>query len=58
MDYEALLAKYMEHIRQCEGIDFTDRLNDPMDSDVHFSDEEAAALRRMSASPPRPSGQS
>jgi hypothetical protein len=48
MNYELLLKKYMEHVRQCEGIDFTDRLNERMGSDVLFSEEETASLKRIS----------
>lgn len=47
MDHEKLLAKYIAHIKACEGIDYLDRLNDAMDSDVPFNDEEAAELRRL-----------
>ena len=48
IDYKALLEKYMRHVHQCEGIDFTDRLNERMSSEVRFSDDEAAALTELS----------
>lgn len=49
MDYKLLLEKYMKHITQEEGIDFTDRLNDPLSSAVGFSVEEVAELRKISS---------
>lgn len=49
MDYEDLLKKYMEHVRQCESIDYVDRLNWTMDSDVEFTEEEKEELERISA---------
>lgn len=49
MDYEQLLRKYIEHVRQAEGIDFTDRLNDGMASDVEFTEADIRALRRLAA---------
>lgn len=49
MDYEQLLRKYLEHVRQSEGINFLDRLNATYGSDVKFTDEEVAALERLAA---------
>lgn len=51
MDYRALLSKYMRHVAECEGIDFTDRLNDHTASDVVFDEEEVRELTRISAEP-------
>lgn len=47
MDYEALLKKYMQHVCDCEGIDFVVRIGD-RHSDVEFTDEEKAELERIS----------
>lgn len=49
MQYEDLLAKYILHVRQCEGIDFLDRLNDHTGSDVAFTDEEVHTLQRLAS---------
>lgn len=43
-----LLSRYMLHVLQCEGTDFIDRLNEAMSSDVEFSADEVAELRRLS----------
>lgn len=48
MDYKALLMKYMQHVRDCESIDFVDPIGD-FCSDVEFTDEEKAELERISA---------
>ena len=50
MDYEALLKRYIAHVRACEGVDYIDQADgDPWgDSDVEFSDAEIAELRRLS----------
>jgi hypothetical protein len=42
IDYEALLEKYIEHVGECEGVTFVD-----YPSDVQFTDEERAELRRL-----------
>lgn len=49
MDYRDLLSKYMKHVADCEGIDFTDRLNGYAGSDVVFNEEEILELTRISA---------
>lgn len=50
MDYKELLEKYMKHVRDCEGTDFTDRLNViSSGTEVHFSSEEAIALINASS---------
>lgn len=49
MDYEQLLRKYLEHVRQSEGINFLDRLNVAYGSDVEFTDDEVAALEKLAA---------
>lgn len=48
MDYAELLKKYMEHVRSCESIDYVDRVNWAMYSDVEFTEEEKAELERIS----------
>lgn len=48
MDYKSLLHRYMVHVSLCEGIDFTDRLNDRTCSDVTFTEEEVAEMLRLS----------
>lgn len=47
MDYEELLKKYMQHVGDCEGAVFADRLNAGCGADVDFSDEEVAELERI-----------
>lgn len=47
MDYEELLKKYMQHVRDCESIDYVDRIGD-CGSDVDFTDDEKAELERLS----------
>lgn len=47
MDYKALLAKYMAHVRDIEGIDFTDR-GSLIESDVNFTEDEISALTAVS----------
>lgn len=47
MDYKALLMKYMLHVEQCEGVDFTDRLNDGLESEVIFTDDEVSELKSL-----------
>ncbi|WP_236233682.1 hypothetical protein [Pseudomonas tohonis] len=49
MDYEQLLRKYLEHVRQSEGINYLDRLNVEYGSDVEFTGEEVATLERLAA---------
>lgn len=46
---EDLLTKYMRHVRQCEGADFTDRLNEKSASEVEFTTEEVETLKAASA---------
>ena len=48
MDYKELLRKYMEHVLQCEGVDFTNRLNEGLESEVVFTDDEVAELKQLS----------
>jgi hypothetical protein len=42
-----LLRKYIDHVWQAEGINFIDRIGEPMFSDVKFIDEEKATLTRL-----------
>lgn len=46
--HEELLRKYIEHVKQCEGIDFIDRIDDGWgESDVQFTAEEVNELNRL-----------
>ena len=45
---ESLLAKYIEHVVQCEGINFVNKCNDGYSSNIKFSDEEIKILERLS----------
>lgn len=49
VDDRTLLEKYVEHVRQCEGIDFIDRINEhpAMSSDVVFTEPEVARLKSL-----------
>lgn len=58
MDYEQLLRKYIEHVRQAEGTDFIGRLSPSLElevelaeqgSDVEFTAADVSALRRLAA---------
>ena len=51
MNYQELLRKYIEHVRQSEGCDYIDRLNDHTASDVKFSEEEVCGLIGLSIAP-------
>jgi len=48
MDYRILVRKYLEHVVTCAGTDYVDVLNDPLGSDVEFSDEEQEELNNIS----------
>ena len=48
MDYRILVRKYIEHVVTCAGSDYVDVLNDPLGSDVEFSDEEQEELNNIS----------
>ena len=48
MDYRILVRKYLEHVVTCAGTDYVDVLNDPLGSDVEFSDEEQEELDNIS----------
>lgn len=60
MDYEALLRKYIAHVRESEGADYIEQGRLGYDlSDVAFTHEEWAALERLASEPdkvPRDSG--
>ena len=43
---ESLLARYIEHVGECEGIDYIDAIGKCL-SDVKFSDEEIKTLERL-----------
>ena len=44
IDYEALLKKYIEHVVDCESVDFLSEAHDY----GQFTTEELAALQRLS----------
>ena len=48
MDYRMLVRKYMEHGVTCAGTAYVDVLNDPLGSDVEFSEEENEELNNIS----------
>ena len=48
MDYKNLVKKYMDHVVTCAGTDYVAVLNDPLGSDVEFSDEEQEELNNIS----------
>lgn len=48
MDYLELLKKYMQHIRDCESIDFVDQIGGYL-SNVEFTEQEKSELERLSA---------
>jgi hypothetical protein len=49
IDYRGILKKYMQHVCGCEGIDYTDRLNEHWNgSDVEFDEEEMIILTKIS----------
>lgn len=45
---EALLIKYMRHVRECEGVDFVEDINS-YKSDVIFTNEEEQTLIEYSS---------
>jgi hypothetical protein len=47
VDYAALLKRYMQHVRDCEGTTFIEQLPQAAESDVTFSEEECAELIRI-----------
>lgn len=47
MDYRELLKKYMEHVGECEGTTFVDRLNGGCGADIVFTAEEVEELRAI-----------
>lgn len=46
MDYKELLAKYMAHVVDCEGVTFVDHIHQYSDG-AKFTAEEIAALERI-----------
>jgi hypothetical protein len=48
MDYRVLVKKYMDHVVTCAGTDYVDVLNDPLGSDVEFTDDEQKELDNIS----------
>lgn len=49
MDYEQLLRKYIEHVRQYQGIDGIDAVNMNYGSDVRFTEDEISSLKRLAS---------
>lgn len=47
MDYKDLLIKYIAHIIDCEGIDYTDRNINGAGHSVTISEEEQAELEAL-----------
>lgn len=47
MDYKELLIKYIGHIVDCEGIDYTEYHFDNPGHTVTFTEEEKAELQRL-----------
>jgi hypothetical protein len=41
-----LLKKYMQHVEQCEGVNFVSDINEYM-CDIKFTDEEKALLEKL-----------
>jgi hypothetical protein len=50
VDYRALLVRYIQHVRECEGTDYTDIRASPSHS---LTDAEWAELQRLSGEEPR-----
>lgn len=48
VDHRELLRKYIAHVNDCEGIDFIDRIGEPV-SYQDFSAEEKAELVRLAS---------
>jgi hypothetical protein len=47
IDYKILLEKYVDHVKECEGVDFILFGNDQ--SNIDFSDEEWNELKIISS---------
>jgi len=47
LDHKLLLRKYIEHVAECEGVDFIMYCNDHTHSGVKFSDAEVAELELL-----------
>lgn len=47
MNYLVLLQKYMEHVNDCEGVTFVDKLNSGGLCAVEFTEEEVEELKRL-----------
>ena len=47
IDYKTLLEKYVDHVKECEGVDFI--LFGQDKSDIDFSKEEWDELKRISS---------
>jgi len=48
LDYKTLLEKYIQHVYECEGSDFTVKVNGGMGVDIEFSEDEARELKFIS----------
>jgi hypothetical protein len=45
-EYKELLKKYIQHIKQCEGISFISKIGSP-ESEVFFTDDEWHKLMEL-----------
>lgn len=47
IDYRDLLRKYIQHVSDCEGVNYIGSLNNHWMSDVVFNEEEVKALQEL-----------
>lgn len=49
MDFEfhLLLKRYMQHVRDCEGVDFTERLPQSDPGSIRLTENECEILREL-----------
>jgi hypothetical protein len=47
IDYAALLKRYMQHVRDCQGTTFVEQLPPASESEVEFTPEECAELIKI-----------
>ena len=47
--YKNLLKKYIQHVKACEGVDFTDHW--VRNSEVYFTNEEIKLLKELAGNP-------
>lgn len=46
MNHKELLTKYIQHVRECEGVDYINKVNGSV-SDVYFNTDEFRELERL-----------